>query len=157
MNLLLWGAGGHAKVVLDCAAATRMFQSIVFIDDAPMNEFCGRPILGDRTLLAAAFCQGYTQILVSIGDNLIRAACFALAQEHGMTGAMLPILALSPMLQTLAGLRDAIGFPGDVYVLFGFSSAVFWYGGWPFLKGFFGELKSRQVGMMTLTSIRSTI
>src|SRR5579863_1395176 len=60
----------------------------------------------------------------------------------------LPILALSPMLQTLVGLREAIRFPGDVYVLFGFSSAVFWYGGWPFLKGFFEELRSRQIGMM---------
>jgi Cu2+-exporting ATPase len=49
----------------------------------------------------------------------------------------LPIIVLSPMLQTLAGLREAIHFPGDVYVLFGFSSAVFWYGGWPFLKGLF--------------------
>ncbi|MBK5206286.1 MAG: DUF2934 domain-containing protein [Polaromonas sp.] len=47
----------------------------------------------------------------------------------------LPILALSPLLQTLVGLRDAIGFTGDIYVLFAFSSAVFWYGGWPFLKG----------------------
>src|ERR1035437_3458797 len=65
----------------------------------------------------------------------------------------LPILALSPMLQTLVGLREAIRFPGDMYVLFGFSSAVFWYGGWPFLKGLFGELKSRQVGMMTLISV----
>jgi Cu2+-exporting ATPase len=65
----------------------------------------------------------------------------------------MPILALSPMLQTLVGLREAIRFPGDMYVLFGFSSAVFWYGGWPFLKGFFGELKSRQVGMMTLISV----
>jgi len=24
--------------------------------------------------------------------------------------------------------------PGDIYLLFGFSSAVFWYGGWPFLE-----------------------
>jgi len=40
-----------------------------------------------------------------------------------------------------------------MYVLFGLSSAVFWYGGWPFLKGFFGELKSRQIGMMTLISV----
>ena len=47
----------------------------------------------------------------------------------------LPILVLSPMLQTLVGLREAIRFPGDIYVLFGLSSAVFWYGGWPFLKG----------------------
>jgi cation transport ATPase len=65
----------------------------------------------------------------------------------------LPILVLSPMLQTLVGLREAIRFPGDIYVLFGLSSAVFWYGGWPFLKGFFEELKSRQSGMMTLISV----
>jgi Cu2+-exporting ATPase len=55
----------------------------------------------------------------------------------------LPILALSPLLQKLVGLRDAIRFAGDIYVLFGFASAVFWYGGWPFLKGLFKELKSR--------------
>jgi len=65
----------------------------------------------------------------------------------------LPILVLSPMLQTLVGLRDAIRFPGDIYVEFGFSSAVFWYGGWPFLKGFFEEIKSRRPGMMTLISV----
>jgi len=65
----------------------------------------------------------------------------------------LPILALSPMLQTLVGLREAFRFPGDTYVLFGLSSAVFWYGGWPFLKGFFEELKSRRPGMMTLISV----
>jgi len=65
----------------------------------------------------------------------------------------LPILVLSPMLQMLVGLREAISFPGDVYVLFGFSSAVFWYGGWPFLKGFFDEIKTRKPGMMTLISV----
>ncbi len=50
----------------------------------------------------------------------------------------LPILIFSPMLEKLVGLREAIGFPGDIYVLyvlFGFSSAVFWYGGWAFLNG----------------------
>lgn len=65
----------------------------------------------------------------------------------------LPILVLSPMLQELVGLREVIRFPGDIYVLFGFSSAVFWYGGWPFLTGFFEELKSRRPGMMTLISV----
>src|SRR3972149_11008796 len=48
-----------------------------------------------------------------------------------------PILVLSPMLQSLVGLRDAIHFPGDLYVLFGLSSAVFWYGGWPVFRGVF--------------------
>ena len=65
----------------------------------------------------------------------------------------LPILILSPMLQTLVGLREAIRFPGDLYVLFGFSSAVFWYGGWPFLKGILEEFRSRRPGMMTLISV----
>jgi Cu2+-exporting ATPase len=37
----------------------------------------------------------------------------------------LPILVLSPMLQALVGLREAIRFPGDMYVLFGLSSASF--------------------------------
>lgn len=68
----------------------------------------------------------------------------------------LPILMLSPLLQTLVGLREAINFPGDIYVLFGFASAVFWYGGWPFLKGLFNELKSRQPGMMTLVAVAIT-
>ncbi len=65
----------------------------------------------------------------------------------------LPILVLSPMLQKLVGLQEAVRFPGDIYVLFAFSSAVFWYGGWPFLKGFFEEIKSRRPGMMTLISV----
>ncbi|MFC2096012.1 copper-translocating P-type ATPase [Candidatus Bipolaricaulota bacterium] len=68
----------------------------------------------------------------------------------------LPILVLSPLLQTLVGLRGSIRFPGDIYVLFGLSSAVFWYGGWPFLKGFVGELKARQPGMMTLVAVAIT-
>ena len=65
----------------------------------------------------------------------------------------LPVVALSPMLQTLAGLREVIRFPGDLFVLFGFASAVFWYGGWPFLKGLFEELKTRRPGMMTLVAV----
>jgi len=64
-----------------------------------------------------------------------------------------PILVLSPLLQSLVGLEEAISFSGDLYVLFGLSSAVFWYGGWPFLRGFVEELTSRRPGMMTLISV----
>ena len=65
----------------------------------------------------------------------------------------LPVLVLSPMLQKLVGLGEAISFPGDIYVLFGFSSAVFWYGGWPFLKGFVKEIKAREPGMNVLIAV----
>lgn len=65
----------------------------------------------------------------------------------------LPILLLSPMIQIVLGLREAVRFAGDSYILFGLSSTVFFYGGWPFLKGLFEELKKKQPGMMTLIAV----
>ena len=60
----------------------------------------------------------------------------------------LPILLLSPLIQNLLRIENILQFPGDAYVLFGLSSVVFFYGGWPFLKGIYRELKSKQPGMM---------
>jgi Cu2+-exporting ATPase len=60
----------------------------------------------------------------------------------------LPILALSPMIQGFLGVKFT--FPGSQYVLFAFSSIIFVYGGWPFLKGLYDELKEKSPGMMTL-------
>ncbi|HEV8263164.1 MAG TPA: heavy metal translocating P-type ATPase [Burkholderiales bacterium] len=63
-----------------------------------------------------------------------------------------PILWLSPMVRHLVGLREA-PFPGSEYLLLVLSSAVFFYGGWPFLAGLASELRKRQPGMMTLISV----
>jgi Cu2+-exporting ATPase len=65
----------------------------------------------------------------------------------------LPILALAPLIQSLIGLKEALGFPGDRYVQFVLSSVIFFYGGWPFLKGLFDELKKKEPGMMTLIGL----
>lgn len=64
-----------------------------------------------------------------------------------------PILALSPMIQDFLGIRGFLEFAGDSYVLFALSSVVFFYGGYPFLKGLINELKSFTPGMMTLIAI----
>ena len=64
-----------------------------------------------------------------------------------------PIVLLSPMIQQFLGLGDALRFPGDRYVLFLFSSVIFFHGGYPFLKGLFDELKGRSPGMMTLIAL----
>jgi Cu2+-exporting ATPase len=68
----------------------------------------------------------------------------------------IPVLILSPMIQRLIGLGDSIRFSGDLYILFALSSIVFFYGGYPFLKGFFDEVKSAKPGMMTLIAIAIT-
>jgi P-type Cu2+ transporter len=67
-----------------------------------------------------------------------------------------PILALSPLVQRFLGLEGLISFPGDSYVLFALSSAVYSYGGWPFLKGFFSEIRSKSPAMMTLIALATT-
>ncbi|MFC2186852.1 copper-translocating P-type ATPase [Fulvivirgaceae bacterium LMO-SS25] len=66
-----------------------------------------------------------------------------------------PILALSHMIQQLIGFE--ITFFGDQYVLFGLSSILFFYGGWPFLKGLWDELKDKNPGMMTLIAVAITV
>ncbi|MCO6488760.1 MAG: copper-translocating P-type ATPase [Phaeodactylibacter sp.] len=62
-----------------------------------------------------------------------------------------PVLLLSPMIQHWLGVDWQ--FAGDQYVLFGLSSIIFFYGGWPFLTGLADELKNRSPGMMTLIAV----
>jgi Cu2+-exporting ATPase len=54
------------------------------------------------------------------------------------------------------GFKKIVSFSGDIYVLFALSSIVFFYGGYPFLKGIFDELRSASPGMMTLIAIAIT-
>lgn len=59
-----------------------------------------------------------------------------------------PVMLLSEMIQHW--LKIHISFPGSKYILLVLSSIVFFYGGWPFLKGLVGEIKVKNPGMMTL-------
>jgi Cu2+-exporting ATPase len=68
-----------------------------------------------------------------------------------------PILILSPVIQQLVGLGDRLRFSGDVYVLFAFSTIIFFYGGYPFFKGIIDELKARSPGMMTLIALAISV
>ncbi|MGZ4932647.1 MAG: heavy metal translocating P-type ATPase, partial [Halobacteriota archaeon] len=68
----------------------------------------------------------------------------------------IPILILSPSIQEFAGVGQALRFPGDQYVLFVLASFVYFYGGYPFLKGIVNELRARLPGMMTLIAVAIT-
>jgi Cu2+-exporting ATPase len=71
--------------------------------------------------------------------------------------ATLPILILSPMIQAFLGLEETLRFRGDMYILFVLSSFVFFYGGFPFLKGIYDELRKATPGMMTLIALAITV
>lgn len=66
----------------------------------------------------------------------------------------LPIIILSPMIQNWMGINWQ--FRGDRIVLFALSSLIYFYGGYPFLKGLANELKKRSAGMMTLIAVAIT-
>ncbi|MBQ0138963.1 MAG: copper-translocating P-type ATPase [Kurthia sp.] len=63
----------------------------------------------------------------------------------------IPIFILSPMLQDWVNVN--LSFPGDKYILLALASFVFFYGGWPFLRGALDEIKKYEPGMMTLISL----
>lgn len=63
----------------------------------------------------------------------------------------IPVFFLSPMIQSLIGFRFA--FLYDSIVLFILASIVFFYGGFPFLKGALDEIKNKNPGMMTLIAL----
>ena len=69
----------------------------------------------------------------------------------------IPVLATSEMVQHLLGLRGVLAFPGARYVEFGFASAVYFYGGWPFLTGLVAELRKTLPGMMTLVGLAISV
>jgi len=65
----------------------------------------------------------------------------------------IPIVLLSPMIQQFMGVAGQWDFAGDAYIQFGFSTIVFFYGGWPFLTGLVDELTQKNPGMMTLIGL----
>ena len=64
-----------------------------------------------------------------------------------------PVLFLSPTLREIIGLNASANIPGSGYIQFCFSTALFFYGGWPFLSGLFEEIKDKEPGMMTLIGL----
>lgn len=66
-----------------------------------------------------------------------------------------PIMLLSPMIQQWLGVDWK--FTGSGYILFLLATIVYLFGGWPFLKGWYQEMKSWKPGMMTLIGFAITV
>lgn len=67
----------------------------------------------------------------------------------------IPIIILSPTIQSW--LSYSLSFGWSKWVLLVLASAVFFYGGWPFLKGSVNEIKTKQIGMMTLIALAISV
>lgn len=68
-----------------------------------------------------------------------------------------PVLLLSEPVQMLLHLGTKLQFTGSTWALFMLSAFIYVYGGMPFLKGLFEELKAKTPGMMTLIAMAITV
>jgi sugar O-acyltransferase (sialic acid O-acetyltransferase NeuD family) len=76
-RVIIWGAGGHARVVADILRLTG-FDVAGFIDEVNPSRrgesFCGAMVLGGAAELEAFPAQGVRKVIVAFGDNARRVA-----------------------------------------------------------------------------------
>lgn len=71
-DVVIIGAGGHGKVVLDILAAEGRYRPVGFVDNNPAlldGYVCGHPVLGPINALPRLKRQRIRRAIVAIGDN----------------------------------------------------------------------------------------
>jgi sugar O-acyltransferase (sialic acid O-acetyltransferase NeuD family) len=107
-NIVVYGAGGHAKVVLDILEQQRRYRIIGLIDDDPRREreeFFGYPVLGNQEALQSARTSGITGVIIAVGDNTTRDL---LAHQVLAMGFEL-VTAIHPAAQISRGVEIGVG------------------------------------------------
>ena len=90
LPLLVVGAGGHARVVVDIAEKQGRFRVVGLVDERPElagSALLGYPVLGGREVLERGDLPSHA--VVAIGSPAARAAWQALLEERGFQLAVL--------------------------------------------------------------------
>jgi sugar O-acyltransferase (sialic acid O-acetyltransferase NeuD family) len=85
-KLLVFGAGGHAKVVIDIIEQQGGYEIAGLLDDdagRKGSRFFGYDVFGTRAELPALHSTGLRHAIVAIGDNAGRAGIAALLAQQG--------------------------------------------------------------------------
>ena len=83
---MVFGAGGHAKVVIDIIERQGNYEIAGLLDDDIKHKGCsffGYPVLGTRAALPTLLSAQLRHAIVAIGDNASRAAVAAYLDQHG--------------------------------------------------------------------------
>lgn len=118
--ILLYGAGGHAKAVLEMIQAIGAFRVVGIVDDNPAltgTSVLGVPVLGTRDALPALLRQGIFLAANGVGGIInieIRVKLFELLTAHGFAFPVLrhPRATVEPS----AVLEDGVQVFANAYV-----------------------------------------
>ncbi|MCK6482758.1 MAG: acetyltransferase [Phycisphaerae bacterium] len=104
MKIVIFGAGGHGRVVLDVVHAQRQHEVAGFLDsDAALKgrRIDGLPVLGGAELLPRLKHDGIAGAIVAIGDNGVRRSLHDAIHKSGLT----LVNAVHPSAQIAASAR----------------------------------------------------
>jgi UDP-perosamine 4-acetyltransferase len=101
MDVIIVGAGGHGRVVLDILRAAGKYTVAGFIDanqDLHGSEIAGLQVLGNLNLLPKLKARGVAGAIVAVGDNRVRRSYAQKLAAAGLTlvNAVHPSAVISP-------------------------------------------------------------
>jgi UDP-perosamine 4-acetyltransferase len=114
MDVIIAGAGGHGRVVLDILRAAAEHTVVGFLDaneDLQGTDISGVPVLGNLNLLFKLKSKGVAGAIVAIGDNRIRDGYAQKLAAAGLRliNAIHPSAILSPTAELGVNLVIAAG------------------------------------------------
>ena len=104
--ILVVGAGGHAKVVLDILERMGMYEMVGLLDDNADRQgmsHAGHKVIGTLEALPQLRREGVQGAIIALGDNVRRRQVYLQAEEAGFT----MVSAIHPSVQV--GARVVIG------------------------------------------------
>jgi UDP-perosamine 4-acetyltransferase len=105
-DVFLFGAGGHAKVVVDVLRRQGIGVVACLEPHPGIDALDGIPVLPEEEGLARLRAQGHERAFVAIGDNALRRRIAARARENGLTliNAISPTAIVAPDVHLGSGI-----------------------------------------------------
>lgn len=72
MKIIVIGAGGHAKVIIEVIRAAGHYDILGLIDPGEIRSLLGVPVLGDDAQVASLYQRGVRTAVVALGNNRLR-------------------------------------------------------------------------------------
>ena len=86
-KIVVFGAGGHAKVVVDVLAQMKRYEVVALLDDSVElhgTRRWGFPVWGGREQFPVLRKRGVTGLIVGVGDNRLRQSVYEEAAKAGV-------------------------------------------------------------------------
>jgi UDP-perosamine 4-acetyltransferase len=104
-RIVVVGAGGHAKVVIEAVRASAVFSVAGVVDPRQVRDVLGAPWLGPDEVLPSLLKQGIGDAVIAVGDNYLRETIGKRLLDLGyrVPAIVHPTANISPSAQIQAG------------------------------------------------------